>query len=57
MFESLQTSCDRLVAVKMMKPGSDPSERQKAEFLSEALTTADLAHPNHGRRRADAGHY
>ncbi|MDD5673619.1 MAG: hypothetical protein PHC61_05630, partial [Chitinivibrionales bacterium] len=45
-FESLQTSCDRVVAVKMMKPGVGNNERRKTEFLSEAVTTADLAHPN-----------
>ncbi|MDD5676227.1 MAG: serine/threonine-protein kinase, partial [Chitinivibrionales bacterium] len=45
-FESLQTSCDRIVAVKMMKSGQAHNARRKSEFLAEAVTTADLAHPN-----------
>ncbi len=43
-----QTSCDRVVAVKLMQPQEEERrETQRQErFLSEAVVTADLDHPN-----------
>lgn len=45
-YAARQTSVDRTIALKMIKPeaAQDPAERN--EFLSEVRATADLTHPN-----------
>lgn len=41
-----QASIDRLVAVKMLKPGGAKDLQSRQKFLSEAVVTGDLEHPN-----------
>ncbi len=41
-----QASIDRLVAVKMLKPGGAKDIQARQKFLSEAVVTGDLEHPN-----------
>lgn len=45
-FTARQASIDRTVAVKMLKAGSAGDEQQRRKFLSEAVITGDLDHPN-----------
>ncbi|MEE2640970.1 MAG: protein kinase [Planctomycetota bacterium] len=44
-YEAHQTALNRAVAIKMLKPESD-SESQRMKFLSEAVLTGTLQHPN-----------
>lgn len=41
-----QASIDRLVAVKMLKPAATRDLQARQKFLSEAVVTGDLEHPN-----------
>jgi len=41
-----QASIDRLVAVKMLKPARSKDAQARQKFLSEAVVTGDLEHPN-----------
>jgi WD40 repeat protein/serine/threonine protein kinase len=45
-YDARQTSVDRSVAVKMLKPRTSTDERQRQKFLAEAVVTGDLDHPN-----------
>lgn len=45
-YDARQTSIDRNVAIKMLKPGTAGNEKQRAKFLAEAVVTGDLDHPN-----------
>jgi WD40 repeat protein len=45
-YDAVQTSVDRSVAVKMLKPNTAGDERQRQKFLAEAVVTGDLDHPN-----------
>ncbi|WP_166828148.1 protein kinase domain-containing protein [Thalassoroseus pseudoceratinae] len=45
-YNARQTSVDRSVAVKMLKVKSKKLREQQAKFLTEAVVTGDLAHPN-----------
>jgi len=41
-----QTSADRTIALKMIRPEFKADEQRRAGFLSEAVATANLDHPN-----------
>ena len=45
-YAAQQNSIARTVAIKMLKPGSDRSELQRDKFISEAVVTGELDHPN-----------
>lgn len=45
-FSARQASIDRQVAIKMLKTATAADERQRQKFLSEAVITGDLDHPN-----------
>ena len=45
-YSARQTSIDRDVAVKMLKPGTADNEKQRQKFIAEAVVTGDLDHPN-----------
>jgi serine/threonine protein kinase/WD40 repeat protein len=45
-YEARQTSADRSVALKMLEKRLLASAEHKRHFISEALSTADLDHPN-----------
>lgn len=45
-YTARQTSIDRTVAVKMLKPNTSADESQRQKFLAEAVVTGDLDHPN-----------
>ena len=45
-YDARQTSIDRNVAIKMLKPATAGNEKQRAKFLAEAVVTGDLDHPN-----------
>ena len=45
-YDARQTSIDRNVAVKMLKPKSADNQKQRAKFLAEAVVTGELDHPN-----------
>lgn len=45
-YDARQTSIDRSVAVKMLKPNTASDEKQRHKFLAEAVVTGDLDHPN-----------
>ncbi len=45
-YEAKQTSIDRTIAIKMLKPELAGSEKVRAKFYSEAAVTGDLDHPN-----------
>ncbi len=45
-YTARQASIDRTVAVKMLKPRMAQDEGQKQKFLSEAVVTGELDHPN-----------
>ncbi|MEX2142795.1 MAG: protein kinase [Pirellulales bacterium] len=45
-YAARQASIDRTVAVKMLKPASAQKPEQRDKFLSEAVVTGDLDHPN-----------
>ncbi len=44
-YSARQASFNRMVAIKMLKPGSE-GQSHRDEFVSEAVTTGDLDHPN-----------
>ena len=45
-YAAQQNSIARTVAVKMLKPGTDRSAAQRDKFISEAVVTGELDHPN-----------
>ncbi|WP_397570810.1 protein kinase [Schlesneria sp. T3-172] len=45
-YDARQTSIDRNVAVKMLKPKTAENQKQRAKFLAEAVVTGELDHPN-----------
>jgi WD40 repeat protein len=45
-YASRQTSIDRTVAIKMLKPAASANRDMQQKFLSEAVVTGDLDHPN-----------
>ena len=45
-YAARQTSMDRTIALKMIRPESAGSEARRKRFLSEAAITGDLEHPN-----------
>jgi len=45
-FTAKQRSIDRDVALKMLKPKTARDKNQRAKFLSEAVVTGELDHPN-----------
>ena len=45
-YAARQASIDRTVAVKMLKPDIAGQAEQREKFLSEAVVTGDLDHPN-----------
>ena len=45
-YEARQTSIDRSIAVKMIKPDAAGDQEDCRQFLTEAIATADLDHPN-----------
>lgn len=45
-YAARQASIDRTVALKMLKPAGAKNADQREKFLSEAVVTADLDHPN-----------
>ncbi|HEY2148021.1 MAG TPA: protein kinase, partial [Pirellulales bacterium] len=45
-YAARQASIDRTVAVKMLKPDIAEQAEQREKFLSEAVVTGDLDHPN-----------
>ena len=60
-YRAKQLSLDRIVALKMMRPGLLSSEPEIQRFLSEARTAASLRHPNivaiHEAGEFDGLHY
>ncbi|MCX7020013.1 MAG: serine/threonine-protein kinase [Candidatus Sumerlaeota bacterium] len=45
-YEARQTSVDRTIAVKMIRPEMAGMEEHRQRFLYEAVVTSDLEHPN-----------
>jgi len=45
-FRARQTSMDRPIALKMLRPDAAEKKRDRDRFLSEAVATGDLDHPN-----------
>jgi len=45
-YAARQASIDRTVAVKMLKPAGAEDPEARSKFLSEAVVTGDLEHPN-----------
>ena len=45
-YEARQTSIDRSIAIKMIKPDAAKDKDECHQFLAEAVATADLDHPN-----------
>ncbi|MCA9178694.1 MAG: protein kinase [Planctomycetales bacterium] len=45
-YAARQASIDRTVAIKMLKPSGAQNEKQRGKFLSEAVVTGELDHPN-----------
>ena len=45
-YAARQASIDRTVAVKMLKPATAQKPEQREKFLTEAVVTGDLDHPN-----------
>jgi hypothetical protein len=45
-YSARQASIDRTVAIKMLKPDIASHAEQREKFLSEAVVTGDLDHPN-----------
>jgi WD40 repeat protein len=45
-YAARQASIDRTVAIKMLRPSNAASRDQRDKFLSEAVVTGDLDHPN-----------
>ncbi|MEW6355591.1 MAG: protein kinase [Planctomycetota bacterium] len=45
-YTARQTSFDRRIALKMIKPGASADSAARRKFLAEAVVTADLEHPN-----------
>lgn len=58
-YRARQTSLNREIAIKSLKPTSKSSEHDQAMFVSEAVVTANLVHPNivpiHDLGRTDDG--
>jgi hypothetical protein len=45
-YAARQTSVDRIIALKMLKPDAAGDARIRSSFMTEATVTADLDHPN-----------
>ena len=45
-YQARQTSVDRTIALKMIKPGVAREQVERERFLAEAMATAELDHPN-----------
>lgn len=45
-YSATQSSIARNVAIKMLKPGTKVGEEARDKFISEAVVTGDLDHPN-----------
>ncbi len=45
-YQARQTSVDRRIAIKMMKPDHAASAKIRKKFIAEATVTGDLDHPN-----------
>ena len=45
-YEALQTSLNRELAIKSLKPSAETSDYEQEMFVSEAVVTANLVHPN-----------
>ncbi|MBI5724388.1 MAG: protein kinase [Planctomycetes bacterium] len=45
-YEARQTAMDRIIAVKMLKVDHAKKNQQRSKFLSEAVVTSNLEHPN-----------
>ncbi|HEX3726823.1 MAG TPA: serine/threonine-protein kinase, partial [Pirellulales bacterium] len=45
-YSARQASVDRIVAVKMIRPKAAADQQRREKFLSEAVVTGDLDHPN-----------
>jgi WD40 repeat protein/serine/threonine protein kinase len=45
-YAARQTSIDRTVALKMLRPDRNVGDEHRGKFLSEAVVTGDLDHPN-----------
>src|SRR5690606_25460515 len=45
-YSARQASVDRLVALKMLKGDKELTADQRDKFISEAVVTGDLDHPN-----------
>ena len=45
-YSARQTSIDRLIALKMLKPSLVQNEETRSKFLAEAAVTGDIDHPN-----------
>ena len=60
-YRARQVSLDRVVALKMMRPGLLSTEQEIQRFLTEARTAASLKHPNivaiHEAGELDGLHY
>lgn len=58
-YRAKQTSLNRQVAIKSLKPTSKNTDHDQAMFVSEAVVTANLVHPNivpiHDLGRTDEG--
>ncbi|MEW4489239.1 WD40 repeat domain-containing serine/threonine-protein kinase [Thalassoglobus sp. JC818] len=58
-YEALQSSLNRELAIKSLKPSEEPSDYEQEMFVSEAVVTANLVHPNivpiHDLGRTDDG--
>ena len=45
-YQARQTSIDRTIALKMIKPGAARDGTERNKFLAEAIATGELDHPN-----------
>ena len=45
-YQAIQKSINRKIAVKMIRPGIDEDPKEIDKFLSEAMVTGELDHPN-----------
>ncbi|TWT48223.1 Serine/threonine-protein kinase PknD [Thalassoglobus neptunius] len=58
-YEALQSSLNRELAIKSLKPSEETSDYEQEMFVSEAVVTANLVHPNivpiHDLGRTDDG--
>jgi formylglycine-generating enzyme required for sulfatase activity len=45
-YQAIQKSIEREIAVKMIKPAVSRDDRERIKFISEAMVTGELDHPN-----------